>query len=72
MLLAWTVFTLVMYSFPAVMPVKAGNMNYVCVVYFVVSAIVAAYWYAVGRWEYKGAEVKRDSVTEEAGGSVER
>lgn len=27
-LLAWTLFTVVMYSFPYAMPVSAGNMNY--------------------------------------------
>lgn len=31
-LLAWTLFTLIMYSFPAVYPVEASNMNYVSAV----------------------------------------
>jgi len=30
--LCWTLFTLIMYSFPFVMPVQAGNMNYISAV----------------------------------------
>ncbi|KAK4950462.1 choline transporter [Elasticomyces elasticus] len=50
--LCWTVFTLVMYSFPYTMPVAPGNMNYVSAVYFAVSVIVAADWILRGRKEY--------------------
>ena len=32
-LLAWTLFTVIMYSFPAVRPVMASNMNYISAVY---------------------------------------
>ncbi|KAK5689613.1 choline transporter [Elasticomyces elasticus] len=50
--LCWTVFTLVMYSFPYTMPVAPENMNYVSAVYFAVSVIVAADWIFRGRKEY--------------------
>lgn len=51
-LLFWTLFTLVMYSFPYTMPATAGNMNYVSVCYAVVSVIVAVDWFARGRKKY--------------------
>ncbi|KAK3619660.1 choline transporter [Elasticomyces elasticus] len=50
--LCWTIFTLVMYSFPYTMPVAANTMNYVSAVYFAVSVIVAADWIFRGRKEY--------------------
>lgn len=43
--LGWTGFTVVMYSFPAVVPVTGGNMNYVSVVYGVVVGAVGGFWY---------------------------
>ncbi|OQO05760.1 hypothetical protein B0A48_09854 [Cryoendolithus antarcticus] len=59
-LLAWTLFTLVMYSFPYTMPVTAGNMNYVSVVYAVVTFIVVVDWFARGRKAYGMKEMERD------------
>ncbi|CZR51513.1 probable amino acid transporters [Phialocephala subalpina] len=61
-LLLWTAFTLVMYSFPPVQPVKAGNMNYVCVVYAVVTVILTGWWFGAGRWEYRGVEERKVDV----------
>jgi choline transport protein len=61
-LLLWTVFALVMYSFPPTMPVHAGNMNYVCVVYAVVVAVLVCYWFARGKRTYRN----RDERYEEA------
>ncbi|KAI9838834.1 MAG: hypothetical protein M1819_004040 [Sarea resinae] len=52
-LLVWTVFTLVMFSLPSVRPVTAGNMNYVCVVYAIVVAIMAVDWIFRGRKSYR-------------------
>lgn len=43
--IAWTVFALVFYSFPTAMPVSAGNMNYVCVVYAVYAVLALGYWF---------------------------
>ncbi len=33
-----------------------GNMNYVSVVYFVVSLIVVAYWFGMGKKTYRHRE----------------
>lgn len=45
MVLAWTVFALVFYSFPSFMPVTAGTMNYISVVYGVYLIFTLAYWF---------------------------
>jgi choline transport protein len=55
-LLAWTAFTLVMYSFPPEQPVTAENMNYVCVVYAVVLGMVVSYWWASGAKTYRSRD----------------
>lgn len=62
-LLAWTLFTLVMYSFPYTMPVTADSMNYVSAVYGVVVLIVAADWYLRGRKGYRSERVSRRNET---------
>jgi len=61
-LLAWTAFTLIMYSFPPVMPVTAGNMNYVCVVYVVVLVLVLVYWWVRGEKTYRNREERYEEV----------
>ena len=58
-LLCWTLFTVVMYSFPAVMPARAGNMNYVSAVYAVVIAIITVDWVVRGKREYRGQEMRK-------------
>ncbi|KAF2116716.1 choline transport protein-like protein [Lophiotrema nucula] len=63
-LLMWTVFTLVMYSFPYAKPVQASNMNYVSVVYAVVTIIMAIDWIFRGRKSYRGVEERKDVVNE--------
>jgi len=65
--LLWTVFTLVMYSFPYTKPVTTGTMNYVSAVYFVVTMIVIVDWFARGRKHYGMAdrEERRASVPED-------
>ena len=63
--LFWTVFTLVMYSFPYTMPVQAGNMNYVSAVYAAVSIIVATDWFLRGKKHYGHDEQKRSSIVAE-------
>jgi choline transport protein len=55
-LLAWTAFTLIMYSFPPEQPVTAGNMNYVCVVYAVVLGVVVSYWWSRGEKTYRSRD----------------
>ncbi|RAL09207.1 putative choline transport protein Ctr [Aspergillus homomorphus CBS 101889] len=54
--LAWTLFCLVMYSFPATMPVNTGNMNYVSVVYGVIIFIIICDWFARGRKSFRGSQ----------------
>ena len=63
-LLCWTLFTLVMYSFPYTIPVAARNMNYVSAVYAVVGIIVAADWFLRGRRDYGHSKEKRQSIVE--------
>ena len=62
-LLAWTLFTIVMYSFPYVYPVTAGSMNYVSVVYAVVIIIIAIDWVLRGRKSFRGAGERKSDVT---------
>lgn len=70
----WTIFCLIMYSFPSSMPAKTSNMNYVCVVYFVVVVIMLVDCFARGRRSFKSdsmgekMEVKvEDSASEGVG-----
>lgn len=55
-LLGWTAFTLVMYSFPSSMPAAADTMNYVCAVYGVVVAILLVYWFVRGKRTYRNKD----------------
>jgi choline transport protein len=61
-LLAWTLFTLVMYSFPYTKPVTAGSMNYVSVVYAVTFAIIGIYWVVRGKRTFRSRE-EREGVS---------
>lgn len=51
-LICWTIFGTVFYSFPSVQPVTAGNMNYVCVVFGVYFAYCVIYWHARGKKKF--------------------
>ncbi|KAK4691322.1 choline transport protein, partial [Lecanoromycetidae sp. Uapishka_2] len=61
-LLLWTCFTLVMYSFPPVRPVVAGNMNYVSAVYGVVAIIMSVDWFVRGRKYYRGQTTRKEEA----------
>lgn len=63
-LLCWTAFTLVMYSFPYAKPVKASNMNYVSVVYAVVAIIMTTDWLARGRKGFRGVGERKSDVAD--------
>jgi len=52
-LLAWTLFTLAMYSIPFTKPVRPDNMNYVSVVYAVVFGFVFIYWVIRGKHTFR-------------------
>ncbi|KAK6355346.1 hypothetical protein TWF696_004455 [Orbilia brochopaga] len=60
--LVWTAFTFVLYSFPYYYPVVAGSMNYVSVVYSVVFSFLGVYWLARGRRTFRSKE-ERDANT---------
>ncbi|KAH7090510.1 choline transport protein [Paraphoma chrysanthemicola] len=62
-LLMWTLFTLVMYSFPYAKPVAASNMNYVCVVYAVVTLITGLDWVFRGRKSFRGVGERHADVS---------
>ncbi|KAF8602321.1 putative choline transport protein Ctr [Ceratobasidium sp. AG-I] len=55
-LLGWTVFCLVFFSFPFVMPATPGNMNYVSLVIAVYALYLCAYWYFRGRHIFRVPE----------------
>jgi choline transport protein len=46
---AWTIFAVVFFSFPSVMPVTAGNMNYVSVVVAIYMIYCLIFWSSWGR-----------------------
>ncbi|KAI5284395.1 hypothetical protein KEM54_001366 [Ascosphaera aggregata] len=57
-LLLWTLFTLVVFSFPEEMPATTSNMNYVCVVYFIIVMIIALDWVFRGRRSFRRFHVE--------------
>ena len=61
-LLIWTLFTLVMYSFPYTKPVTSSNMNYVSAVYFGVFLVIMGYWYLGGKKNFR-TRAERESQT---------
>ena len=58
-LLIWTAFTLIMYSFPPAYPVTPTNMNYVCAVYGVVAVVCGGYWVARGKRTFRNRDERR-------------
>lgn len=63
-LVFWAAFTTIFYSFPPVMPVTAGNMNYVSVVIFVFGAYSVIYWFARGKNKFITAEDREKQIPE--------
>ncbi|KAL6722074.1 choline transporter [Lecanora helva] len=61
-LLLWTCFTLIMYSFPSVMPATADSMNYVSAVYGVVVLIITVDWLVRGRRNYRGQSLRHSEA----------
>lgn len=60
----WAIFTTIFYSFPAVMPVTAGNMNYVSVVVGVFFLYAVIYWFARGKYRYRTSEDREAHIHE--------
>ncbi|KAL8856105.1 MAG: hypothetical protein Q9178_007300 [Gyalolechia marmorata] len=69
-LLMWTCFTLIMYSFPPVQPVVASNMNYVSAVYGILIFIIVVDWFARGRRNYRGQDKRHDDAAAALRGSI--
>ncbi|KAJ5343994.1 hypothetical protein MYU51_002023 [Penicillium brevicompactum] len=60
--ITWTIFCIVMYSFPSTMPVHTGNMNYVSAVYGVVVFIMLVDWFARGKHSFKRDEPTGEKI----------
>lgn len=58
--LGWTAFTLIMFSFPVTMPVTAGNMNYISAVYGVVITIIMIDWFLRGKRDFNNTSVRKE------------
>jgi len=67
-LLAWTFFIVVIYSFPTKMPVSGRSMNYVSAVYVVLALAMLLDWGVRARWEFRGPLERKLSVTAGEGG----
>ncbi|KAJ9206539.1 hypothetical protein DTO164E3_780 [Paecilomyces variotii] len=67
--LLWTLFTTVFYSFPTVMPATTGDMNYISVVYAIVVAIILIDWFIRGRKSFRGQSTRHDEVEDTFGRS---
>ncbi|KAA8643346.1 uncharacterized protein ATNIH1004_010113 [Aspergillus tanneri] len=63
--LMWTLFCLVIYSFPSVYPVTPGDMNYISAVYGVVAVVIAADWFLRGRRSFRGQTARHREVEEQ-------
>jgi len=61
-LLLWTVFTLIMYSFPSYYPAKADTMNYVSAVYGVVVVIIVIDWFVRGKRDYRSQSQRHNDA----------
>lgn len=57
-LICWTIFGTIFYSFPPVQPVTAGNMNYVCVVFGVYFAYCIIYWHMRGKKKFVTIDIR--------------
>ncbi|EAS27491.2 amino acid permease [Coccidioides immitis RS] len=60
--LSWTLFTIVIFSFPSVYPVEIGNMNYVSVVYAVVIILIVIDWFLRGKREFRGQSMRHNEA----------
>ncbi|KAK6198007.1 amino acid permease-domain-containing protein [Scheffersomyces amazonensis] len=62
--IGWTIFTTVFYSLPPVMPVTAGNMNYVSAVMGVFGLYCVIYWFARGKYKFTSLEEREGHIEE--------
>lgn len=62
--LGYALFALVFFSFPAVMPATAGNMNYICVVLGIYVTYALIYWFARGKRTFRTAAERQENAVE--------
>lgn len=62
-LIAWTIFATIFYSFPSVMPVDGANMNYVCVVIAVFGIYCVIYWFVRGKNKFVTFEDREREIS---------
>ncbi|QLQ77888.1 hypothetical protein HG537_0A01350 [Torulaspora globosa] len=62
-LLCWTVFSIVFFSFPPTLPVDKNNMNYVSVVIVGFTLYTLVYWRFKGRKEFSAIAEEQDLLT---------
>ncbi|KAK6461092.1 amino acid permease-domain-containing protein [Scheffersomyces coipomensis] len=62
--LFWAIFTTIFYSFPPVMPVTAGNMNYVSAVVGVFGVYCVIYWFARGKYKFTTIDEREGQIDE--------
>ncbi|KAK6595313.1 hypothetical protein QC760_009972 [Botrytis cinerea] len=51
--IVWTLFALIMFSFPINLPVTASNINYISVIYCIFACIIGIDWISRGRLQYR-------------------
>lgn len=61
-LLGWSLFTLVFFSFPSQMPVTKDNMNYISVIFVGFGIYCWAYWVFWGKKKFKFTELVDDDL----------
>lgn len=75
-LIIWTIFAFVFFSFPPIMPVTAANMNYVSVVIVLFSMYAVIYWYARGKYYFNAVgetdKFIRASITQQLSNQAEQ
>ncbi len=64
--ICWTIFAMVFFTFPYTMPVEKDNMNYASVVLVGIILFFLVYWFARGKRTFRNKETKeKDSIVYE-------
>ncbi|CCH57997.1 hypothetical protein TBLA_0A01960 [Henningerozyma blattae CBS 6284] len=69
-LLCWTLFSIVFFSFPPNLPVNRNNMNYVCVVIVGFTCYQLIYWKWKGAKEFHSAQDDDDNIEYENNSNI--
>ncbi|KAJ8060968.1 hypothetical protein OCU04_010047 [Sclerotinia nivalis] len=62
----WTLFALIMFSFPIHLPVTTSNMNYISVIYCILACVVGIDWFSRGRLQFRHKFYERSRVEYES------